>query len=91
MLENHKVDLQIQGAGEMTYYFEGIAWFFEHNPILIEELLDLTRPLKSFASFSMVFAILFYRALLSPLNEIVQKQRMRHILYLAKGFNKLIE
>lgn len=89
-----------QGAPpEMEFYYQGIAWFYSRHPHLALDTLQRTVHLRSTSSFSMVFAVLFYRLLLSSSDQedtfleasLDAKERLRMKLYLAKGVGKLLE
>jgi hypothetical protein len=86
------VDLEIQGApSNLTYYYEGIAWFYFKNPDIALDAINKTVPLRSSSSFSMVFAVLFYRLMLGSETEVDLAERLRLKLYMVKGISKLLE
>ncbi len=60
------VDLKIQGApAYQIHYFEGISWFLRENPAHGFEVIQKTINLRNNSSFSAVFTLIFFDALLS--------------------------
>jgi hypothetical protein len=87
----------------LTYYFEGLAWYYEQHPDAAAEAIKRCKSLRTTSSFSMIFALLFYRVLLIPgqtdLSMISPapplycptQDHVKMLLFLGKGIAKLLE
>ncbi len=71
------------------YYYEGLSWYYALNNHATSDIKHKTKPLKTSASFSMLYALLFYKQILD-LND-RKTETLKSKLYLAKGVSKLFE